>query len=290
MSPGSEHQGGGAAGGCGGFRASHADRDHVIDMLKAAYVQGRLSKDEFDLRVSQAFGSRTWAELDALTGDILTLARVVPAPGRCHRPGRAIPIFVTAIASIGLVLLALLIAPSPAMRPASSPPARFTIADAERLVQCGKPGRHPSARLPAGFVAAAAVECVPALVRLAHGHGHPVITKQVADHGLAPLVSALRRPSVPPTPGVMCPLPLITVPVLFLIGPDEQIIRPVIPTDGCQMPLQQVLTALQRVPWVTASIGTAMSAPSSPARAAAKRADSDRRLAAERIRSRGHRR
>jgi hypothetical protein len=146
MSPGPERQGGAAAGGCdGGFRASHADRDHVIDMLKAAYVQGRLSKDEFDLRVSQAFGSRTWAELDALTRDIPRLARVAPAPGRCHRPSRAIPVFVTAIASIGLVLLALFTAPSQAMRPASSPPARFTIPDAERRVQCGKPGRQPSA-------------------------------------------------------------------------------------------------------------------------------------------------
>lgn len=255
MSPGSEHQGAASAGGWGGFRASHADRDHVIDMLKAAYVQGRLSKDEFDLRVSQAFGSRTWAELDALTRDIPTLARPVPAPGRCHRPARGIPVFVTAIACIGLVLLALLIAPSQATRRVSSPLVHFTvpgltIAPPAWRVQCGKPGRQPRTRLPAGFVAASAVECVPALPSLAHQHGRPIFTKRVADHGLAPLVAALRRPPGQPTPGVICPVPPPT-PVLFLIGRDGQIIRPMIPATGCQSPLQQALTALQRVPWVT---------------------------------------
>lgn len=256
MNLASEHQGGAAAGGCGGCRASHADRDHVVDMLKAAYVQGRLSKDEFDLRVSQAFGSRTWAELDALTRDIPALARIALAPGRCHRPGRVIPVFVTAIACIGLVLLALLTAPSQGTPRVSVPPARLTIprltiADAERRVQCGKPGRQPRARPPEGFVAAAAVECVPAVVAVAHRHDRPVFTEWVADHGLAPLVAALRRPSGQHTPGLMCPLPLITVPVLFLIGRAGQIIRPMIPTGGCQIPLPQVLTALQSVPWVT---------------------------------------
>jgi len=42
----------------------------VIDTLKAAFVQGRLTKDEFDTRVSQTFGSRTYAELAVLTADI----------------------------------------------------------------------------------------------------------------------------------------------------------------------------------------------------------------------------
>ena len=39
-------------------------------MLKAAFVQGRLAKDELDARVGQAFASRTYAELAALTADI----------------------------------------------------------------------------------------------------------------------------------------------------------------------------------------------------------------------------
>ena len=54
----------------GSLRASHADREHVLDVLKAAFVQGRLTKDEFDQRVDQTLASRTYAELAALTADI----------------------------------------------------------------------------------------------------------------------------------------------------------------------------------------------------------------------------
>src|SRR6266704_1884092 len=61
-----------AAGGPdrGQLRASHADRERVIAVLKAAFIQGRLTKDEFDSRVGRALGSRTCAELAALTADI----------------------------------------------------------------------------------------------------------------------------------------------------------------------------------------------------------------------------
>ena len=56
--------------GRGRLLASHADREQVIDTLKAAFVQGLLTKDEFDLRVGQTLGSRTYAELAAVTADI----------------------------------------------------------------------------------------------------------------------------------------------------------------------------------------------------------------------------
>jgi len=59
-----------AADGRGRMRASHADREQVIELLKAAFVQGPLAKDEFDLRVGQALASRTVAELAALTAGI----------------------------------------------------------------------------------------------------------------------------------------------------------------------------------------------------------------------------
>jgi uncharacterized protein DUF1707 len=59
-----------AAAGRSRLRASDADREHVIDMLKAAFVNGRVTKDEFDARVGQAFASRTYAELAAVTADI----------------------------------------------------------------------------------------------------------------------------------------------------------------------------------------------------------------------------
>jgi len=59
-----------AAGADGGSRliASQADREQVLDALKAAFVQGRLTKDEFDQRVGRVLA--TYAELAALIADI----------------------------------------------------------------------------------------------------------------------------------------------------------------------------------------------------------------------------
>jgi hypothetical protein len=59
-----------AAAGDGHLRASRADREQVIESLKDAYVQERLTKEELDARVGQALASRTYADLAALTADI----------------------------------------------------------------------------------------------------------------------------------------------------------------------------------------------------------------------------
>jgi Domain of unknown function (DUF1707) len=59
-----------ATGGHGRLRASGADREQAIELLKVAFVQGRLTQDELDTRVGQAFASRTYADLADLTGDI----------------------------------------------------------------------------------------------------------------------------------------------------------------------------------------------------------------------------
>ena len=71
VGPGDEIEAG--AGGRSYLRASHADREQMINRLKVAFVQGRLGKGEFDLRVGQAFASRTYADLAALTADIPTV-------------------------------------------------------------------------------------------------------------------------------------------------------------------------------------------------------------------------
>ena len=73
------------AGDGGRLRASHADREQVIGTLKAAFVQGMLDKGEFDLRVGQAFASRTYAELTAVTADIPAGPILAPPP----EPARA---------------------------------------------------------------------------------------------------------------------------------------------------------------------------------------------------------
>ena len=59
-----------AAAGRGRLRASHADRERVIGTLKTAFVQGRLTQEEFDARVGQVYASRTYAELAEVTADI----------------------------------------------------------------------------------------------------------------------------------------------------------------------------------------------------------------------------
>jgi len=89
-----------AAADGGRLRAGHADREQVIATLKAAFVQGMLAKDEFDLRVGRAFASRTYAELAAVTADLSVgpaaaqPPQPVPARGeaRIPRPGRVLTV------------------------------------------------------------------------------------------------------------------------------------------------------------------------------------------------------
>ncbi len=74
----------------GRLRASHADRDGVINALKSAYVLGFVTKDEFDARVSQTLAARTYAELARITTDLPgSLVAAQPPPGRT--PARATP-------------------------------------------------------------------------------------------------------------------------------------------------------------------------------------------------------
>ena len=66
------------------LRASHADREQAIEVLKAAFVQDRLTKDELDTRVGQALASRTYAELAAVTADL----PAKPIPAQPPRPAQ----------------------------------------------------------------------------------------------------------------------------------------------------------------------------------------------------------
>jgi hypothetical protein len=72
------------APGIGQFLASHADRNRVIDILRTAFVQGRLTRDELDARVARTCGARTYADLAAVTADIPPW----PYVAQPHPPGR----------------------------------------------------------------------------------------------------------------------------------------------------------------------------------------------------------
>ncbi|HEY6295531.1 MAG TPA: DUF1707 domain-containing protein [Streptosporangiaceae bacterium] len=98
------------AGGRGRLRAAHADRERVVEVLKDAFVQGRLNKGELDGRVGQAFSSRTYAELAALTADIPatpTVRRPVYAQNRAVRSHTARDVVIGLV--IGLILAAVIV-------------------------------------------------------------------------------------------------------------------------------------------------------------------------------------
>ena len=77
-----------AAKGSGHIRASDADREQVIDALKDAFVQGRLTKDELSVRAGRALVSRTYAELTAITADIVSIPAWL-TEARPPKPDRA---------------------------------------------------------------------------------------------------------------------------------------------------------------------------------------------------------
>jgi hypothetical protein len=61
------------------LRASHEDRDRVVDVLRVAAGDGRLTAAELDERVERALAARTYGELAALTDDLPT-GPAGPAP------------------------------------------------------------------------------------------------------------------------------------------------------------------------------------------------------------------
>ena len=81
VGPGDET--GASAGGESRLPSTRAGRDQVIAALKTAFVQGRLTKDEFELRLGQALA--IYAQLDALTADIPAAAPAVTPPTEAAR-------------------------------------------------------------------------------------------------------------------------------------------------------------------------------------------------------------
>jgi hypothetical protein len=74
--------------GRGRLRAGHADREQVIEALKDAFVRGRLTREELDMRAGRALAARTRADLAALTADIPpgpAVAEPVRSPGPARR-------------------------------------------------------------------------------------------------------------------------------------------------------------------------------------------------------------
>ncbi|MFD8082667.1 DUF1707 and DUF4190 domain-containing protein [Kitasatospora sp. NPDC059722] len=62
-----------------GMRAAHADRDRTIDVLKAAYAEGRLSLEEYEQRHEAAAHAQTYGQLSVLVADLPSGPVVPPA-------------------------------------------------------------------------------------------------------------------------------------------------------------------------------------------------------------------
>jgi hypothetical protein len=103
-----------AAASRGRLRASDADREQVIDTLKAAFVQGLLTRDELDRRTARALAARTYAELSPVTAGLavaaagLAASHPPPRPVRAHR--RRMTRKVVAGSACAIVLLPALVA------------------------------------------------------------------------------------------------------------------------------------------------------------------------------------
>src|SRR5262249_43420377 len=92
---------------CGHPAASHADREHVVAVLKAAFVQGRLTRDEFGTRVGLALMARTRAELIKITVDLPPELMEAKVPRQLPRTPRVS--MTTAISTSAFAMLAALV-------------------------------------------------------------------------------------------------------------------------------------------------------------------------------------
>jgi hypothetical protein len=96
---------GAAIAGRGHLRCSTLDREQVVEVLKAAFVQDRLSKDEFEARIGRALAVLTCAELAAVIADI-PAGLVGAGPARPPARARARLSMNQAVTTGGCVMLA----------------------------------------------------------------------------------------------------------------------------------------------------------------------------------------
>ena len=88
------------------MRASDAERDRVVEMLREGAGEGRLEPDELEERLEAAYSARTLADLDALTRDLPRR----PESAR-ERPRRrswswpvASPLYLAAVITLAIVV------------------------------------------------------------------------------------------------------------------------------------------------------------------------------------------
>ena len=66
------------------IRASDQERESVVDVLRDAFTDGRLTFDEFEERTAAAYAAKTWGQLWELTADLPAQPRL--GADLNHRP------------------------------------------------------------------------------------------------------------------------------------------------------------------------------------------------------------
>jgi Domain of unknown function (DUF1707)/Domain of unknown function (DUF4190) len=83
-----------------GMRAATPDRERAVDVLKAGFAEGRLTQEEYNHRMGQAYSAKTYGELAALTADLPAGAMPAAWPVPVYQP----PASTNSLARASLVL------------------------------------------------------------------------------------------------------------------------------------------------------------------------------------------
>lgn len=74
------------------LRMSDADRERVVDRLRAAFGEGRLSPEEFEERLNKVLAARTFGEVQPLVADLPGGPVSVTAPEQAELRATATPL------------------------------------------------------------------------------------------------------------------------------------------------------------------------------------------------------
>lgn len=107
---------------------------------------------------------------------------------------------------------------------------------------------------PPSFATAAVLRCAVGFQTIPGKGQWETATLERADRDLAPLLTALHRPSQRRPAGVMCPDFVAPAPQFVLVGRDGTAIWPRLPLTGCGQVQSGVLATLSALPWQTVSV------------------------------------
>jgi hypothetical protein len=99
-----------------------------------------------------------------------------------------------------------------------------------------------------------ALRCITGLKTIPGKGQYVAGTLERATSDLAPLVAALRHPSMHAQRGVACPMLAMLPPEIVLVAKDGSMLIPAIPVQGCGLVQRAVLEALSGMPWQPVSV------------------------------------